>query len=65
MLNNRSLITGAAFLAIGLNGATFAFVGTSLPAMQTFMSIDFGQVGLLMAMMQAGFTLAALFGGLL
>ena len=59
------MITSAAFLAIGLNGATFAFVGTSLPALRTFLNIDFGQAGMLMAMMQAGFTLAALFGGLL
>ena len=42
MLDNRLLITSAAFLAIGLNGATFAFVGTSLPAISTFLYIDFG-----------------------
>lgn len=65
MLNNRALITSAAFLASGLNGITFAFVGTSLPAIQTFLDIDFGQAGLLVAMMQAGLAVAALFGGLL
>lgn len=65
MFDSRALITGAAFLASGLNGITFAFLGTSLPAMRAFMEIDFGQAGLFMAMMQAGLAVAALIGGLL
>ena len=65
MTRNRTLITGAAFLAISLNGATFAFVGTSLPAIRTYLNIDIAQAALLTAFMQGGFTLAALIGGLL
>lgn len=65
MFDSRVLITGAAFLASSLNGITFAFLGTSLPAMRAFMEIDFGQAGLFMAMMQAGLAVAALIGGLL
>ena len=65
MFDSRALITGAAFLASGLNGITFAFVGASLPTKRTFMEIDFGQAGLFMAMMQAGLAVAALIGGLL
>ncbi|MDJ0783316.1 MAG: MFS transporter [Desulfosarcinaceae bacterium] len=62
---NRPLITAAAFMSLALNGMTFAFVGTSLPALREFMSINVELAGNLMATFQAGFTLFTLTGGLM
>jgi len=65
MISNRSLITGAAFLSLGTNGLTFTFVGTSLPAIRQYLDISIDQAGHLMAMLQIGFTLFSLVGGIL
>ncbi len=54
MLDNRLLITGAAFVAIGLNGDISALVGASFPAVWLYISIDSGQA------MQFARTVAAL-----
>lgn len=61
----RPVITGAAFAALAFNGMTFAFVGTSLPALRSYMGINIELAGSLMATFQAGFTLFTLVGGLL
>ncbi len=65
MLPNRSLMTGAAFAALALNGMTLSFIGTSLPAIQAFLGISIAQAGLLMATIQAGFTIFSLVAGIL
>jgi fucose permease len=62
---NRTLITAGAFAALALNGMSFAFVGTSLPALRGFLSINVELAGNLMATFQAGFTLFTLAGGLM
>jgi fucose permease len=62
---NRPVLTAGAFAALALNGMSFAFVGTSLPALRAFMHINVELAGSLMAIFQAGFTLFTLTGGLL
>lgn len=65
MINNRSLITSAAFFSLGINGLTFTFLGTSLPVIREYLNIGIEQAGHLMAMLQIGFTLFSLVGGVL
>ncbi len=65
MLVNKSLITAAAFASIALNGIAYAFVGTSLPAIRTYLGIDLEMAAVLTAAIQAGFTISSLFGGIL
>lgn len=61
---NRPLITVASFLALGLNGMAFTFMGVSLPSLQAYLEITIEQAGALMASLQAGFTLFTLLGGI-
>lgn len=63
--SNKVNATGAAFLALAINGMTIAFVGTSLPAIQLSLAIDIKMAGLLMAILQTGFTLFTLISGVL
>jgi len=65
MIRSRSPITLAAFLALGLNGMTFAFFGTGLPALRTYLGINLEAAALLTALLQAGFSVASLTGGIL
>lgn len=65
MLKNKGPITAAAFTSLAINGMTFAFVGTSLPAMRNFMGINVEMAGVLMAVLQIGFTLFTFFGGIM
>lgn len=65
MIYNRSLLTIAAFLSLGINGLTFTFLGTSLPVIRQYLDIGIDQAGHLMAMLQVGFTFFALVGGIL
>lgn len=61
----KNVLTAAAFAALAFNGMTFAFVGTSLPVLRSFMGINVELAGSLMATFQAGFTVFTLIGGLL
>jgi fucose permease len=61
----RPVITAGAFAALAFNGMTFAFIGTTLPAMRDFMGINVALAGTLMATLQTGFTLLTLAGGLM
>lgn len=65
MRHNRSLITAAAFGALALNGMTLTYIGTCLPAIQTYLGISIAEAGLLMATIQAGFTFFSLLAGIL
>jgi len=65
MIRNKFPITAAAFLALGLNGMTFAFFGTGLPALRTYLAVDLEAAALLTALLQAGFSITALAGGIL
>ncbi|MEW6673606.1 MAG: MFS transporter [Thermodesulfobacteriota bacterium] len=65
MIQARSPITFAAFLALGLNGMTFAFFGTALPALRTFLGVNLETAALLTALLQAGFSITSLTGGIL
>ncbi len=65
MVNTRSFLTLAAFLSLALNGMILTSLGTSLPAVQKFLSIDINQAGILMAVLQAGLTLFSLLAGIL
>lgn len=60
---NRPLLTFASFIALGLNGVTFTFMGVSLPALQSHLGISLDQAGMLMAALQTGFTICTLLGG--
>ncbi|MBW1973535.1 MAG: MFS transporter [Deltaproteobacteria bacterium] len=65
MINNRFLITGVTFVALGLMGLFFAFVGTSLPSMRSFFKINIKDAGLMTATVQLGFALTCFLGGIL
>lgn len=52
-------------MALGLNGMTFAFFGTGLPALRTYLGINLEAAALLTALLQAGFSVASLTGGIL
>lgn len=58
-------MTFAAFIALALHGMAFAFIGTSLPAIQLLLDIDIRMAGIMMATLQAGFTLFTLISGVL
>ena len=60
---NRPLLTFASFIALGLNGVAFTFMGVSLPALQSHLGISIDQAGMLMASLQTGFTICTLLGG--
>ncbi len=61
----RPIITAIAFAALAVNGMTFTFMGTSLPAIQTHLAIGIDQGGTLMASLQTGLTLFSFIGGVL
>ena len=65
MIQSRFPITLAAFLALGLNGMMFAFFGTGLPALRAFLGINLEAAALLTALLQAGFSVTSLLGGIL
>lgn len=64
-LKNKTTLTLAAFIALAINGMTFAFVGTSLPTIQFYLNIDIKMAGFMMAILQIGFTLFTLISGIL
>lgn len=65
MNDNRTLITAAAFTALAFNGMTYAFMGTSLPVIQSQIGISISLAGALMATFQMGVTIFSLIGGIL
>ena len=52
-------------MALGINGMTFALIGTSLPAIQSHLGVDITMAGTMMAVLQVGFTLFTLISGIL
>jgi len=64
-IQNRFLITGAAFTALSLMGMSFTFLGTSLPSVRNFLSINIERAGALTAFLQLGFALTNIAGGIL
>jgi DHA1 family quinolone resistance protein-like MFS transporter len=65
MVIKRPFLTFASFIALGLNGVVFTFMGVSLPVVQSQLTISIDQAGLLLASLQAGFTVCTLLGGFL
>lgn len=59
----KKCVTGASFMALASNGMILAFLGTSLPALQSSLSINIEMAGLLMAILQTGFTIFTLISG--
>ena len=64
-IRNRFFVTIAGFLALGFNGFTFTFMGSSLPAIQSYLDIGISRTGILMAFFQAGVTVFSLIAGIL
>lgn len=65
MRDKRALATAAAFIALAFNGMTYAFMGTSLPVIQSQLGIGISLAGTLMATFQMGVTIFSLIGGIL
>lgn len=65
MVNIRLYTTVAAFLSLALNGLILTAIGTSLPLVRGFLNIDISQGGVMMACLQAGFTIFSLVAGML
>jgi fucose permease len=65
VIQNRLMITGAAFFALSLMGTSFGFLGTSLPSIRTFLGVDLEKAGLITSVLQFGFALTNLAGGIL
>jgi len=64
-IQNRSLITGATFTALGLVGMSYTFLGTSLPSVRSFLNIGIERAGMLTAFLQLGFAITNIVGGIL
>ena len=64
-IQNRLLVTGATFSALSLMGMSFTFLGTSLPPVRSFLSINIERAGMLTAFLQLGFALTNIAGGIL
>ena len=62
---NKPVITYASFVALGLNGLIFSFMGVSLPSLQVSLELSIEQAGILIASLQSGFTICTLLGGIL
>lgn len=65
LIENKAPVTTAAFVALALNGLTYAFMGTSLPAIQAHLEIGIEMAGTLMASFQTGVTAFSLIGGIM
>ncbi len=65
MIENRVYITAAAFASLAFNGMTYAFMGTSLPAIQSHLEIGIDLAGILMASFQTGVTVFSFIGGIM
>ena len=65
MIQNRAIVTGPAFISLGLMGASFAFWGTSLPALRVLLDINIEKAALLTACGQASHALVCFLGGIL
>lgn len=65
LFDSKAIVTFAAFMALGINGMTFALIGTSLPAIQSHLGVDITMAGTMMAVLQVGFTLFTLISGIL
>ncbi len=65
MIGKSIPVTFASFLALGFNGLTLTFIGTSLPVVQEFIGVGLAEAGLLMAMLQGGFTIFSFIAGIL
>ena len=65
MVDNRSMLTLAAFFSLALNGLVLTSMGTSLPLIQAYLGIDINQAGMLIAILQAGITIFSLIAGIL
>ncbi len=62
---NKPVVTFASFVALGLNGLIFSFMGVSLPSLQVSLELSIEQAGVLIASLQSGFTICTLLGGIL
>jgi fucose permease len=65
MIQNRAIVTGPAFISLGLMGAFFAFWGTTLPAVRAFLDLSIERVALLTACGQASHAIVCFLGGIL
>lgn len=65
MIRNRAIVTGPAFISLGLMGAFFAFWGTSLPALRVFLDMGIEKAALLTACGQASHAVVCFLGGIL
>lgn len=65
MIRNHAVVTGPAFISLGLMGAFFACWGTTLPAMRAFLDLSIEKVAFLTACGQASHAVACFFGGIL
>lgn len=65
MIRNRAIVTGPAFMSLGLMGAFFAFWGTTLPALRAFLDLSIEKAALLTACGQASHAIVCFLGGIL
>ena len=65
MIQNRTIVTGPAFISLGLMGAFFAFWGTTLPAVRAFLDLSIEGAALLTACGQASHAAVCFLGGIL
>ncbi len=65
MQENRALLTSVGFTALAINGMTYAFMGASLPAIQSYLGITIEQAAMLTALLQTGVTALTLVAGIL
>ena len=65
MIQNRAIVTGPAFISLGLMGAFFACWGTTLPAMRAFLDLSIEKAALLTAWGQASHAGMCFLGGIL
>jgi fucose permease len=65
MIQNRSVITGLAFISLGLMGAFFACWGSTLPALRDLLGLNIEEAAMLTAYGQASHALTCLAGVIL
>jgi fucose permease len=65
MIRNRAIVTGPAFISLGLMGAFFACWGTTLPAMRGFLDLSIERAAQLTAWGQASHAVTCFLGGVL
>jgi fucose permease len=65
MIRNRTIVTGPAFISLGLMGAFFACWGTTLPAVRVFLDLNIEKAAQLTAWGQASHAVMCFLGGVL